>query len=510
MRDYQRRTAKALQNAVQSTLGPRGMDKLLAEEGRLVVTDHGSTILSEIKVYNPVGEYLLEVAEQQRESIGDGTTSAVLYATELLTEAIDLIEEDIHPATIINGYEIACNRSIEALQSIARPVEYKTDLAAIVDTSLTGKYVSAEHEHLRRLVVDAIERTGGPNARKADIRIETRDGYPVSSSSLVAGSVINKDPVDKSMPTEIPAANVLVLGSKETLEVDEDRVPNLTTGVDTHEHVHTFEEEQRTEKLAKVQSLDPDLVVVHRGVDNILGDKLAHEDILTFRGFGSPRPVTHLADAVGANVLTHLDEAGPDDLGEASITRADEERVRVESPDSERATILLGAWTDEVTNELERSVQSALHSGITAITDNRVVPGGGAADIAVSQAIRSSARSIGGQPQLSAKTFADVIEIIPRTLVRNAGKRPIDSVSELRAAHKAGTSNAGIGPDGHMNERIGETVLDPYVLKTSALRRATRAVTQLLRVDKIVGTDGLSTKAPEDEKSRAPRPWEMV
>jgi chaperonin GroEL (HSP60 family) len=486
------------------------MDKLLAEEGRIVVTDNGSAILSEMEVNNPVGEYLLQVAEQQRESIGDGTTTAVLYATELLTEAIDLVEEGIHPTTIIRGYETACTSSIEALRSLARPLDDDTALSDVVDTSLTGKYVSAERARLRQLVVDAVDRVGGPDARRDHVRIETRSGYPVSSSSLVSGSVISKDPVDMSMPTEIPEADVLVLGSKETLEVDDDQMPDLSTTGETHEHVRTLERDQRSHKFVKVQSLDPDLVVIHRGVDDILADKLARAGILTFRGFGSPRPVTHIADAVGANVLTHLDEATPSDLGQASISRADDERVTVESPDAERATILLGAWTDEVTEELERSVRSALNAGITAVTDDRVIPGGAAADIAALRAVRSTARSIDGRHQLSAEAFAEAIEILPRTLVRNTGKRPVDSVNELRAAHEAGNTGAGIGAEGGVDERLGETVLDPYLVKAGALRRATDAVTGLLRIDEIVGTGGFSTKAPEDDMDRAPRPWEMV
>lgn len=493
---YSVQTATALQSTIGSTLGPAGLDKLLLDNDGYTVTNDGRSILEHLDVTNPIGELVVDLATNQREELGDGTKTAILYTTALVREAEALVRDGVHPNDIVRGFEIASNRATETLNELGRAVELGSELVrAAIETSLTGTFADFTRDPLAELIQNAIECTAtNGNANRDDVSVATVLEGPISESRLVRGAVVDKKPVHPGMPTEFEEASVLVLGSKETLEVDEDRIGSVVASSGgQYQNLLDYDRKRRDHKARRIDALDPDVIVVHRGIDDELAQVLANENVLAFRGFGSPRPVTFLAESVGAEVVTHLDEATESSLGSGSVAPlSGTDRFVVEADQSRRATVLLVGWTEYMCDEIERSVAGGLTTAAEMVDDGAVLPGGGAPEVAIAAHLRQTAPGVPGREQLAVEAFADAVEIVPRLLAANGGGRSIDVLTELRAAHDRGEHAAGVDDrNPGIDNMYDRGIVDPGRTKTRALKRATETATQILRVDGIFGADGL-------------------
>ncbi|MFC6736701.1 thermosome subunit beta, partial [Halolamina salina] len=385
--EYNISAARAVAEAVRSTLGPKGMDKMLVDSmGDVTITNDGVTILEEMDIDNPTAEMIVEVAETQEEEAGDGTTTAVAIAGELLKNAEELLEQDIHPTAVIKGFHLASEQAREEIEDISREIDPSDTelLAKVAETSMTGKGAELDKEHLAQLIVEAVEAVtveaedGSHVVDLANLNIETQKGRGVSESDLLNGAVISKDPVHDNMPSEVADADTLLLDA--AIEVDEADV-DTNVSIDSPDQLQSFldqEEQELREKVDAIVETGADVVFCQKGIDDLAQHYLAKEGILAIRRVKSS-DIGFLKNVLGGNVVSTFDGLSSDDLGHGSISRdEDDEMFYVEGDDSHGVTLLLRGSTDHVVDELERGVEDALDVVATTVSDGRVVAGGGA------------------------------------------------------------------------------------------------------------------------------------
>lgn len=496
--------ARAVADAVRSTLGPKGMDKMLVDSmGDVTITNDGVTILQEMDIDNPTAEMIIEVAETQEDEAGDGTTTAVAVTGELLKNAEDLLEQDIHPTAIIKGFHLASAKAREEIDNVAEDVDTDDQelLRKVAETSMTGKGAELNKERLSEIIVDAVQQVTVENTVDLEfIKTETQTGRSSGESELLKGAVISKDPVHDNMPNSVEDADVLLLN--EAVEIEETDV-DTSVNIDNPDQLQSFldqEEAQLKEKVQQIADTDADVVFCQKGIDDMAQHYLAKEGILAVRRV-KKSDVAFLKEVLGANVVSDLDSASADDLGHGDVTRDDgDELFYVEGDDSHGVTLLLRGSTDHVVDELERGVTDALDVVAQTVSDGRVVPGGGAIEVEIASRLRDYADSVSGREQLAVEAFADSLEIVPRVLAENAGLDSIDTLVDLRAAHEDGDQRAGLNVFSSSVEDTFEAgVVEPAHAKEQVASSATEAANLVLKIDDIISAGDLSTDKGDDE-----------
>jgi thermosome len=495
--------AKAIADAVRSTLGPRGMDKMLVDSmGDVVITNDGVTILKEIDVEHPAAKMLVEVAKTQDEECGDGTTTAVVLAGELLKKAEELIEQNIHPTIISGGYRMAAEKACEILDKISEKIDRndKESLKQIASTSMISKSISAYRDMLADIAVSAVtsvaEEVDGKMVADTDnIQITKKQGGSVMDTQLIQGIIVDKERVHSSMPRRIKSAKIALVNS--ALEVKKTEFDAKIQISDPSQLQAFLNEEENLLKryVESVKSTGANVLFCQKGIDDLAQHYLAKENIYAVRRV-KESDMEKLSKATGAKVVTKIKELTKEDLGNADLVEekkiADDELTFVTGCKSAKSvSILIRGGTEHVVDELERSLDDALSVIAVAIEDGRVITGGGSAPTEISLALKDYAVSVGGREQMAIEAFSEAIEIIPRTLAENAGFDPIDTLLDLRNAHKKGNMSAGLDLNtGKVADMKTEHVLEPQRVSRQALQSATDAAVMILRIDDVIASKG--------------------
>ena len=495
--------ARAISDAVKSTLGPKGMDKMLVDSmGDVVITNDGATILKEIDVEHPAAKMVVEVAKSQDEECGDGTTSAVVLTGELLKYAGELLEQNIHPTVICGGYKLASQKAKEVLNKLAitiKPGDKKT-LRNIAMTSMASKGASSSKEILADIVVDAVtsvaEKIGGKTVVDLDnIQIQKKQGGGIANTEIIEGIILDKERVHEGMPKHIKNAKVALINV--ALEVKKTEVDARIQIQDpTQLQAFLDEEEGMLRKMVeKVKKSGANVLICQKGIDDIVQHFLAKEAIYTVRR-AKKSDMEKLSKATGAKIVANLDGLTAKDLGHAGNveeTKIGDDKMTfvTDCKNPKAVSILIRGTTEHVVDELERGLHDALSVVKVAIEDGKMTAGGGAVAIAISMALRDYAPSIGGREQMAIEAFANAIEIIPKTLSENAGLDPIDMMLEIRSAHKKGKKYAGINVlDGKVDDMLKNNVIEPLRVSMQEIEASSEAATMILRIDDVIASKG--------------------
>ena len=495
--------ARAISDAVKSTLGPKGMDKMLVDSmGDVVVTNDGATILKEIDVEHPAAKMIVEVAKSQDEECGDGTTSAVVLTGELLKYAGDLLDQNIHPTIITGGYKLASIKAIETLNKLAidiKPNDKKT-LKNIAMTSMASKGASSEKEHLADIVVDAVlsiaEKVDNKTVVDLDnIQIQKKQGGGIANTDVISGIILDKERVHEGMPKQIKNAKIALVDV--ALEVKKTEV-DARIQINDPTQLQSFldEEEGMIRKMAdKVKKSGANVLVCQKGIDDIAQHYLAKDGIYSVRR-AKKSDMEKLAKATGANIIGNLDSLTSKDLGYAGLVEekkiGDDKMTFVTQCKNPKAvSILIRGTTEHVVDELERALHDALSVVSIAIEDGKMTAGGGAAATAISMVLRDYATTVGGREQMAIEAFANAIEVIPKTLSENAGLDPIDMMLEIRNAHKKGNKYAGVNVfSGKIEDMIKNNVVEPLRVSKQEIEASSEAANMILRIDDVIASRG--------------------
>ena len=491
---------KAVSEAVRTTLGPRGMDKMLVSDaGDVVITNDGATILGEMDIEHPAAQMIVEVAETQEEEVGDGTTTAAVLAGQLLAKAETLLDDDVHPTTIVEGYNEAARLAHEAVDDQVLDADDLDDdrLRGVAKTSMTGKGTGdVGAEALAETVVEAVRQVEGDDGVARDeIAIRTQTGASSSATELVEGVISEEEPVREDMPNGVESPSIAVLDVEFDIreanvdaEYDVTSVDQLNAAIDAEESQF----EQYADALA---DLDVDVAFVTEDIEDRAAAYLAGEGILAFEGVDDDE-ARSIVQATGASRIGAIEDLEDGDLGEAEAVHVDsfgeDELAFVEGgAATETVTVFARGGTDHVTDELERGLHDGLDVVTAALDAGGVVPGGGASEGAIAAHVRDQTASIEGRRQLAVEAFADAIDVLPRTLAENTGMDPIDALVDLRSRHD-GEGRAGIiteGEAGSVDDPVEADVFDPAAVKHEAIESATEAATMIARIDDVISAD---------------------
>lgn len=498
-RDAQRNNilaGKVLAETVRTTLGPKGMDKMLVDGlGDIVVTNDGVTILKEMDIEHPAAKMLVEVAKTQEDEVGDGTTTAVIIAGELLKKSESLLDQDIHPTIIAMGYRQAAEKAQEILDDIAIDSVDEETLIKVAMTAMTGKGTEAAREPLAKLIVDAVQKVAEDGAVDIDnIKIEKKDGAVVEDSTLVEGVIVDKERVHPGMPSEVKDAKIALVNSP--LEVKETEVDAEIRITDPAQMQAFIEQEEKMVKdmVDKVAESGANVLFAQKGIDDLAQHYLSKAGILAVRRV-KKSDIEKLARATGANVVTNLEDLTADDLGEAGIVEerkvSGEEMIFVEECSvAKSVTLFVRGSTKHIVDEIVRAIEDAIGVVAATVEDDKVVAGGGAPEIAMAKKLKDYADSISGREQLAVNAFAEALEIVPKTLAENAGLDSIDSLVDLRAAHE---NSAVMGLDvftGKVADMKEAGVIEPKRVKKQAIQSASEAAEMILRIDDVIASSG--------------------
>ncbi|MFA5861986.1 MAG: thermosome subunit beta [Candidatus Thermoplasmatota archaeon] len=497
--------ARAVADAVRSTLGPKGMDKMLVDSmGDVVITNDGVTILKEIDIEHPAAKMIVEVAKTQDQECGDGTTSAVILAGELLRRAEELID-DVHPTLINQGYRLAHKKSLEILESIGRPVS-TTDrelLLKIATTAMTGKSAQYQKTNLSAIAVDAItaveEKHGNKITADTDnVQVVKKAGGSVEDTKLLQGIIVDKERVHAGMPKTVKNAKIALLDvALEIKKTEIDAKIKITSPGSFQSFLDEEEKTLRT-KVDKVVKSGCNVVFLQKGIDDLAQHFLAKSGIYAVRRV-KKSDMEKLEKATGATIVSNLDDLRTTDLGVAGSVEerkigTDEMTFVTECKNPRAVSILLRGSTEHVIDEVERALEDALRVVAVAVEDGKVVAGGGAPEIELALQLRKYAASVGGRAQLAIEAFANAMEIIPRTLAENAGLDAINSLVDLRQAHEQGHKTHGLNVyTGKVEDMIKDGVVEPLRVKTQAVGSATEAATMILRIDDVIAAKELKS-----------------
>lgn len=500
--------AKAVASAVRTTLGPKGMDKMLVDTiGDVVITNDGVTILKEMDIEHPAAKMMVEVAKTQDDEVGDGTTTAVVVAGELLKRAEDLLDQDVHPTVIAHGYRLAADKAQELVKAIA--IDVKVDdiamLKKIAETAMTGKGAEAAKEKLCELVVRAVTMVADEdNTVDTDfIKVEKKVGGTIDDSEIIEGVGTDKERVHPGMPKLVKDAKILLLNA--AVEYKKTEV-DAEISITSPDQLQLFlDEEERMIRgiVDKVIKSGANVLICQKGIDDIAQHYLAKSGVLAVRRV-KKSDMTKLSRATGASVVSSIDAIEASELGAAG--RVEEKKVSgeemifvTECVNPKAVTLILRGGTEHVVDELDRALEDALRVVSVAVEDKKFVVGGGAPEIEVSLRLRDYAATVGGRAQLAIEAFAIALEIIPRTLAENAGLDPIDMLVELRSAHETGNKTAGLDVmAGKVTDMLAAGVIEPLRVKTQAIASAAEAAVMILRIDDVIASSGKGGPSPEE------------
>ncbi len=498
--------ARIIAETVKSSLGPKGMDKMLVDSfGDVTITSDGRTILDEMDVQHPAAKMMVEVAKTQDNEAGDGTTTAVILAGELLAKAEELIGKNIHPTIIIDGYKKALEKSLEVLEKIAIPVDLNSQeyLRKTAMTSMASKLVAEHREYLADLAVRAIlqvaERGDGKyKVDVDDVKVEKKPGESVRDTMLVNGVVLDKEVVHSGMPKRVENAKIALLDCP--LEIEKTEF-DAKINIESPEQMDAFlrqEEAMLKDMVEKLAAIGANVVLCQKGIDDMAQHFLARKGILAVRRI-KKSDMEKLAKATGGKIITNLDDVSAADLGFASLVEerkiGDDKMTFVEGCKHPRSvTILIRGATERVVEEAERSVHDALCVVRDIVEEPKVLAGGGSPELEIAKALKKYAETLPGREQLAVKSFAEALEAIPGTLTENAGLDPIDILSELRAKHEKGETWAGIEVhSGKVQDMREAGVFEPISVKKQVVKSATEAASMILKIDDVIAAGKAKT-----------------
>lgn len=503
--------AKAVAEAVRTTLGPKGMDKMLVDAmGDVVITNDGATILKEMDIEHPGAKMIVEVAKTQDAEVGDGTTTAAVLAGELLTKAEDLLESGVHPTVIASGYRLAAIQAVKILDTItisASPPEDTETLEKIAGTAITGKGAESHKAHLSNLAVHAIksivekDENGKITVDIEDVKTEKRPGGSIKDSEIVEGVIVDKERVHTGMPEVVKDAKVLLLSVPIELKKTETKAEIKITTPDQMQLFLDQEEAMLREIVDKVIDTGANVVFCQKGIDDLAQYYLTKAGIFAMRRV-KKSDMDKLSRATGGRIITNLDEIDESDLGYAGMVEEKDvtgSRMTFVTgcKDSKTTSILLRGGTEHVVDGLERALEDALRVVGVALEDQKIVVGGGSPEIELSLRLKEYAATLKGREQLAVTKFAESLEVIPQTLAENAGLDPIDMLVEMRSQHEKGNKRAGLNVyKGKIEDMFENNVVEPLRIKTQAINAATEAAIMILRIDDVIASTGGGRAAP--------------
>jgi thermosome len=499
--------AKVVAESVRSALGPKGMDKMLVDSfGDVTITSDGRTILDEMDIQHPAAKMLVEVAKTQDNEAGDGTTSAVIIAGELLNKAEELIDKNIHPTIIIDGYKKAAEKALETLEKIAIPVDLKKPdyLKKAAITAMASKVVADHKEYLADIAVKAMlevaEKEG--NTYKVDVedvKVEKKTGESLSDTSLINGIVLDKEIAHSGMPKRVEKAKIALLDT--SLEIEKTEF-DAKINIETPDQIEAFlnqEEAMLKGMVEKIIAAGANVVICQKGIDDMVQHFLARKGIVAIRR-AKKSDMEKLAKATGGSIVTKLDDITAKDLGDAALVEerriGDDKMTFVEGCKHPKAvTLLIRGGTNRMTAEAERSLHDALCVIKDILEEPKVVAGGSAPELEMARALKMYAETLPGREQLAVKIFAEALEAVAVTLTENAGLDPIDVLSDLRSRHEKGEKWAGIEAlEGKVQDMSKKGVFEPITVKKQIIKSATEAASLILKIDDVIAASKM--KAP--------------
>jgi len=495
--------AQQVAEQVRTTLGPKGMDKMIVDSlGDVTVTNDGVTILEEMSIEHPSAKMIVEVAKTQEDEVGDGTTTAVVIAGELLKKALDLIEKDIHPTVLARGYRLALEKAQETLEKISVPVK-QTDtevLKSIVNTAMTGKGAEQTKEILGEIVVSAVKSVAEPINGKTivdaeNIKIEKKVGGGVEDSELVKGIILDKERVHSGMPRLQKDCKIALVDS--ALEIKNTET-DAKIQINDPSQLKAFVEQEETmlkEMVDIVVKSGANVLICQKGIDDVAQHFLAKKGIYAVRRV-KQSDMSALSRATGANIVTSLKDLSIKDLGKAGVVEevkvGDEQMTFVkECKNPKSVTLLVRGGTEHVVDEIKRAIEDAVGDLASALSEGKVVAGAGSPEMELAKELKRYSESLSGREQLAVNAFADSLEIIPMTLAENAGLDPIDVITSLKSQHEKNKKWAGINVfTGKVMDAWKEGVIEPLKIKTQAIKSASEVAIMILRIDDVVAGTG--------------------
>jgi thermosome len=498
--------AKVVAESVRSALGPKGMDKMLVDSfGDVTITSDGRTILDEMDIQHPAAKMLVEVAKAQDNEAGDGTTSAVVIAGDLLNRAEELIDKDVHPTTIVDGYRKASEKALETLERIAIKVAPNSPeyLKKAAMTSMASKLVADYKESLADLAVKAMLEVAEKDGKDwrvdvEDVKVEKKTGESLDDTSLINGIVLDKEVVHSGMPKRVEKAKIALLDA--SLEIKKTEF-DAKLNIETPDQIEAFlnqEEAMLKEMAERITKAGANVVICQKGIDDMVQHFLSKKGVLAVRR-AKKSDMEKLAKATGGKIVTKLDDIKSTDLGHAKLVEerkiGEDKMTFIEGCKNPQAvTILIRGGTERLTAEAERSLHDALCVVRDIIQESYVVAGGSAPELEMSKTLRKYAETLPGKEQLAAKVFAEALESIAVTLAENAGLQPIDVLSELRSRHDAGETWAGIeAREGKVKDMSRMGVFEPLTVKKQIIKSAYEAASMILKIDDVIASGKMKT-----------------
>jgi thermosome len=510
--------ARVVGEVLKTTLGPRGMDKMLIDSlGDITITNDGAAILNEMEVDHPAAKMMVEIAKTQDDMVGDGTTTAVVLAGELLKKAEELLDQNIHPTILVSGYRKAVQNAMETINKIAIlvDIEDRETLKRVAVTSMASKAVGPAKEHLAEIAIDAVkqiaEKRGDKRIADIDnIQLIKKTGKSLLESQLVRGLIIDKEAVHPEMPKKLENPKIALLDCP--LEIEKTEISAEIRIRDPNQMKAFLDQETKMlkEMVDKIKATEANVVFCQKGIDDMAQHFLAKEGILAARRV-KQSDMEKLARATDGRIITNLDDLTPQDLGEAGIVEerkiGEDKMIFVEKcKDPRSVAVLIRAGLERMVDEAERAMTDALSVVSDVVENNKIVAGGGAVEVEVAKALRDYGMKVGGREQLAIEAFADAIEVIPKTLAENAGLEPIDIVVELRAAHeKKDGEYMGVNVFTGKVENMQENgVIEPLIVKEQAVKSAAESASMILRIDDVIAAtkpkEGMGKPPPGGEE----------
>ncbi len=494
--------ARIVGEVLKTTLGPRGMDKMLIDNlGDITITNDGATILNEIEVEHPAAKMMVEIAKTQDDMVGDGTTTAVVLASELLKKAEELLDQNIHPTILVSGYRKAAQKAIEVVEKVAVPIDVndKKAMLKVALTSMGSKAVGSAKERLAEIAIDAVaqitERRGDKTIADIDnVQMIKKAGKSLLETELVQGIIVDKEIVHPGMPRKKENAKIALLDS--ALEIEKTEM-SAEIRIRDPSQMKAFldQENDMLQKMAtQIKAAGADIVFCQKGIDDMVQHYLAKAGIMAARRV-KESDMQKLARATGGKVTSNLADLKASDLGFAGHVEerkiGDDKMIFVEKcKDPHSVAILIRAGLERMVDEAERAMTDALSVVSDVVENNKIVAGGGAVEVEVAKELRKFANKVGGREQLAIEAFAGAMEIIPRSLAENAGLEPIDILVSLRQAHdKEGGKDMGINVfTGKIQNSIDNGIIEPIVVKEQAIKSAAESASMILRIDDVISS----------------------
>ncbi len=494
--------AKAVASAVRTTLGPKGMDKMLVDSlGDVVITNDGVTILKEMDIDSPAAKMMVEVAKTVDVEAGDGTTTAVVISGELLKKAEELLEQEVHPSVITSGYRVAAERAIKVLEEIATGIDINNDeeLKKIARTAITGKFSEDYRDFLSEIVIKAVKaiaETGHGEKRVVDtdnINVEKKVGGRIEETELVQGMAIDKKMVHPGMPGKVEDAKIALINA--ALEVKKTETSAEVKITSSDQLKGFLDEEERTMRLMveRIKESGANVVICQKGIDDAVQHYLAKEGIVAVRR-AKKSDMEKLEKATRGKIVTAVEEINGSDLGHAGLVEgrkmAGDKMLFIQECENPHAvSIVIRGGTEHIVDEVERTLHDMLRVTGCIIEDGKAVAGGGAVETELALRVREYSASLKGREQLAVENFAAAVEVIPRTLAENSGLDPIDKLVELKAAHEKGEKNAGLDAyTGKIVDMGQGGAIEPLRTKKQSVESAVEAATMILRIDDVISS----------------------